>query len=237
MNHLSSIDQVSQLPSSIPHNDVTDLDTMPQDEPEARASHSSNTRVSFEPPAEPPHAVSRHIRYNLTVDTDNLAPLQTSPKHLTRTDSDGRRDVGMGLSPILRRRMTRAQTFKTVEDYDDLDAFDATFSARPGWQPGSEPGFDPQLPDGGHASMPTLLAPCEISVIDFAHTRVEKQHFENDTFIEFLEKPKPKWAKCRWININGLSWDVIQAVGKKKNLHKLALEDVMNIRNRTKADW
>ncbi|KAH6893429.1 hypothetical protein B0T10DRAFT_482265 [Thelonectria olida] len=211
---------------------------MPQDdEPEGRPSHSSNTRVSFEPPRTPPRASPRHIRYNLTVDTDNLAPPQTSPKRPSRSDTDVHRDMGMGISPILRRRMTRAQTFKTVEDYDELDAFDATFSARPGWHPGSEPGFDPTLADGGHASMPTLVAPCEISVIDFCHTNVVKQHFENESFIDFVEKPKPKWAKCRWININGLSWDVIQAVGNKKNLHKLALEDVLNIRNRTKADW
>ncbi|KAI5457756.1 hypothetical protein BGZ63DRAFT_407821 [Mariannaea sp. PMI_226] len=198
-------------------------------------SHSSNTHVSFEPPAEPSRNSPRHIRYNLTVDTDNLSARQHSPKRLNRSDTDARRDPG--LSPNLRRRMTRAQTFKNVEDFNDLDAFDATFSARPGWQPGSEPGFDPTLPDGGHASMPALDAPCEISVIDYSHNHVTKQHFENESFIDFLEKPKPSWAKCRWININGLSWDVIQAVGNKKNLHKLALEDVMNIRNRTKADW
>lgn len=45
------------------------------------------------------------------------------------------------------------------------------------------------------------------------------------------------WAKCRWINVNGLSWDVIQAIAKYKKLHKLALEDLVNTKNRTKADW
>jgi hypothetical protein len=241
-SHSSSY--ITRRPTLLPRNlhfvrrRYTNTDIMPQDdEQEDRPSHSSNTRVSFEPPRTPPAASPRHIRYNLTVDTDNLAPPQASPKRPSRSDTDVHRDIGMGISPILRRRMTRAQTFKTVEDYDELDAFDATFSARPGWQPGSEPGFDPTKADGGHASMPTLIAPCEISVIDFCHNNVVKQHFENETFIDFLDKPKPKWANCRWININGLSWDVIQAVGNKKNLHKLALEDVLNIRNRTKADW
>ncbi|KAF7559443.1 hypothetical protein G7046_g4722 [Stylonectria norvegica] len=129
---------------------------------------------------------------------------------------------------------TRAQTFMTVDDYDE---FDTAFSARPGWQPGSEPGYDPMLPDGGHASVPTLSAPCEITVIDFSQDNMVKRHFDNETFVNFIEGPKESWAKCRWININGLSWDVIQAVGNKKGLHKLALEDLMNIRNRTKADW
>lgn len=46
-----------------------------------------------------------------------------------------------------------------------------------------------------------------------------------------------EWAKCRWINVNGLSWDVIQAIAKYKKLHRLALEDLVNTKNRTKADW
>ncbi|KFH48438.1 Magnesium transport protein-like protein [Hapsidospora chrysogenum ATCC 11550] len=128
----------------------------------------------------------------------------------------------------------RAATFRTIEDFEELDA---AYHERPGWQPGSEPGFDPQLPDGGHASMPALSATCEITVVDFSKDYVEKRHFDNQTFIEYLQRPKDDWARCRWININGLSWDVIQAVGTYKGLHKLALEDVMNIRNRTKADW
>ncbi|KAH7144497.1 hypothetical protein B0J13DRAFT_502585 [Dactylonectria estremocensis] len=198
-------------------------------EDEARPSHSSNTRVSLEPPAVP--APPRHVRYNLTVDTDNLSPSLGSQRR-PGSNNDGQR--GFDLSPILRRRMTRTTTFKNVEDWDDLDG---TFSARPGWQPGSEPGYDPLLPDGGHASMPALNAPCEISVVDFSHENMVKSHFENEGFIRYLETPKPAWAKCRWINVNGLSWDVIQAIGSKKGLHKLALEDLMNIRNRTKADW
>lgn len=55
--------------------------------------------------------------------------------------------------------------------------------------------------------------------------------------IEFLEKPQDSWIKCRWISVNGLSWDVIQALGKYKKLHRLAVEDLMNTNNRTKADW
>ncbi|KAJ6441369.1 CorA family metal ion transporter [Purpureocillium lavendulum] len=138
-------------------------------------------------------------------------------------------------SALRRRRSTRAATLTTLDDHDDF--VDVAYGARPGWQPGSEPGFDPQLPDGGHASMPTLSAPCEITVVDFARDGMRKRHFDNDGFVRFIGEPKEPWAKCRWINVNGLSWDVIQAVGTNKGLHKLALEDIMNIRNRTKADW
>ncbi|KAH6873626.1 hypothetical protein B0T10DRAFT_499686 [Thelonectria olida] len=175
----------------------------------------------------------RQVRYNLMVDTENLSPPpRADPRQLSHSDTEIHHEINF--SPILRQRTTRAPTFKTVDDYDE---FDTAFSAGPGWQAGSEPGYDPTLPDGGHASMPILSAPCEITIIDISKTKMVKRHFDNESFIEFLEQPRESWAKCRWININGLSWDAIQAVGNKKNLHKLALEDMMSIRNRTKADW
>ena len=212
---------------------------------------STATAETSNPPPRPSTAASttaaaRQAR-RLAINTDNLSP------HAAEHPHDGQaRDHSPSntLSPtFLRRRMTNAQnsigggggsgraraaTFRTVQDFDEIDT---SAHERPGWQPGSEPGYDPELPDGGHASMPTLSAPCQITVVDFSANHVEKRHFDNDNFIEFLERPKDDWAKCRWININGLSWDVIQAVGTEKGLHKLALEDVMNIRNRTKADW
>lgn len=179
-----------------------------------------------------PRRDSPHVRYSLTVNTEALSPPRADPQQqLSRSDTEVHRETN--ISPILRRR-TRAATFRTIDDYDELDT---SYTSRPGWQPGSEPGYDPQLPDGGHASMPTLSAPCDISVIDFSQAKMVQRRFDNESFVRFIKEPKEPWAKCRWININGLSWDVIQAVGNKKGLHKLALEDLMNIRNRTKCDW
>lgn len=167
--------------------------------------------------------------HGLTLDTHNISG-HSQPFHQVQSDPSV---YPHSSSPTLRRRQTRAGTFKTIDDYDEFEPY----SARPGWQPGSEPGYDPNLPDGGHASMPTLSAPCKITVVDFCDNHMVKRHFGNADFIDFLDRPQESWAKCRWINVNGLSWDVIQAVGNKKGLHKLALEDIMNIRNRTKTDW
>ena len=61
--------------------------------------------------------------------------------------------------------------------------------------------------------------------------------FDNAGLIQFINKRQEDWIKCRWININGLSWDVIQALGRYKKLHRLAIEDMVNTNNRTKADW
>ncbi|KAK0738286.1 hypothetical protein B0T18DRAFT_441064 [Schizothecium vesticola] len=85
--------------------------------------------------------------------------------------------------------------------------------------------------------MASLKAMCEITVIDFSPDRLAIQKFDNDSLGPFLQMPQPAWSRCRWVNVNGLSWDVIQALGRYKNLHKLAIEDLMNTRNRTKAEW
>lgn len=63
------------------------------------------------------------------------------------------------------------------------------------------------------------------------------QHLDNETLPNFMDMPRPAWAACRWINVNGLSWDVIKLLGSDKRLHRLAIEDLLNPRNRTKADW
>lgn len=52
-----------------------------------------------------------------------------------------------------------------------------------------------------------------------------------------MDIPRPDWVVCRWINVNGLSWDVIKLLGNDKRLHRLAIEDLLNPKNRTKADW
>jgi Mg2+ and Co2+ transporter CorA len=173
----------------------------------------------------------------LRLDT-GLAPPLADVQQSSQSDSGVvRGDINTSPTFLRRRKYStphrdRAPTFRTVEDFEE---FEGSYSAIPGWEPGAEPGYNPELPDGGHANIPNR--PCAITVVDFSRGQVEKRHFENESFIEYLDQPKPKWAKCRWININGLSWDVIQAVGSKKDLHKLALEDVMTMKNRVKADW
>ncbi|KAJ4391775.1 hypothetical protein N0V93_005395 [Gnomoniopsis smithogilvyi] len=133
-------------------------------------------------------------------------------------------------SPV-RRRLTRTNTFKSIEDFSEFEP------NRTGWRPGAEPGFDPYKQDGGHASMTKLAQDCEITVVDFSHEEIDVNRFTNDTLPPFLQEAQPDWAKCRWINVNGLSWDVISTLGKYKRLHKLSIEDIMNPRNRTKTDW
>lgn len=70
-----------------------------------------------------------------------------------------------------------------------------------------------------------------------ANEKAGKSRREKRKMNDENEQDDRDWVKCRWINVNGLSWDVIQEIAKYKKLHRLALEDLVNTKNRTKADW
>ncbi|KXG47673.1 Mg2+ transporter protein, CorA-like/Zinc transport protein ZntB [Penicillium griseofulvum] len=117
------------------------------------------------------------------------------------------------------------------------------FAQDPNWQPGTEPGIDPTKPLPPYTSEWASNIPadlhrrCQITVVDFSEHDMQQYELDNDTLEQFLEREKEPWVQCRWINVNGLSWDVIQILGNHKRLHRLAIEDVVHTTNRTKADW
>lgn len=47
---------------------------------------------------------------------------------------------------------------------------------------------------------------------------------------------RPKWSKVRWINVVGISWEAIRLLAKHYDLHPLAIEDMIDIPQRTKMD-
>jgi Mg2+ and Co2+ transporter CorA len=58
----------------------------------------------------------------------------------------------------------------------------------------------------------------------------------NDKLHVILQN-RPSWSKVRWINVNGLSWETIVTLATFFNLHKLAIEDMIDIPTRTKIDF
>jgi hypothetical protein len=129
----------------------------------------------------------------------------------------------------LRRRITRSHTVKKYDEYKS--------PTRAHWEePGAEPGVDTQN-DGDAAKYHHLHTLCQITVVDFSDERVECHELDNDSLEAFLSLPKEDWVASRWINVNGLSWDVIRMLGNHKQLHRLAIEDLMSDRGRTKVDW
>lgn len=178
----------------------------------------------------------QHVHYGANIDDNEAVDRiqSTSLSHnITKSDTELARNRAMtgNLTSPIRRRLTRVGTFRSIEDFSEFEPH------RTGWHPGSEPGADPYKKDGGHASLSNLSAACQITIVDFSQDDINLEYLNNDSLEAFLDKPQPAWAKCRWINVNGLSWDVISALGKHKKLHKLSIEDIMNTRNRTKTDW
>ncbi|KAL8710038.1 MAG: hypothetical protein Q9220_005309 [cf. Caloplaca sp. 1 TL-2023] len=159
------------------------------------------------------------------------------PQHIDlETQSPQSHNTGSPLqkqpsSPVesIKRRVHRSSTAKTYQP------------ERRGreWAPGQEPGIDPTQSHDGQLSsgLPHLFEECEIKVVDFSIDSISVHQMNNKSLGEFLEDPRPDWAACRWISVNGLSWDVIKLLGNDKGLHRLAVEDMMNTKNRTKADW
>lgn len=92
---------------------------------------------------------------------------------------------------------------------------------------------------GAHHESISLLKDkvCSITAVDFSEQRVERQELDNHTLQAYLAKRRPDWSRCRWISVNGLSRDVINALSENKQLHRLAVEDMVHRRNRTKVDW
>lgn len=211
MSRKSSDSTVTEKFPEIPDISLTAPSPMPDTTTTASAPAAVPSRI-------PSRHGSRHgsrVHYASNIDT-------TSPTQAPYNS--------MSPNTGFRRRMSRSNTFRTVEEFED-------FESQPGWRPGAEPGIDPSKPDGGQETVPDLHAECQITVVDYSQDQLEVHELDNAELIEFVKQPQPSWVKCRWINVNGLSWDVIQALGQYKDLHRLAIEDIMNTRNRTKAEW
>lgn len=169
--------------------------------------------------------------------TDDVRPAM--PTH-HKTQETSRSDRSRRNSaPILRHRKSHGSTY--------WGTFPAVVEnpRRPAWEPGQEPGLDPSVPDGGREQVLSLRADCDITVVDYSEDDMVMRHLTNESLLPWIERAEKmekeggedEWVKCRWINVNGLSWDVIQALGKYKKFHRLAIEDMVNTKNRTKVDW
>ncbi len=80
---------------------------------------------------------------------------------------------------------------------------------------GAEPGVDPRRASAdmqyGH-----IAKECAIEITDYSSVRTSSRKMNNAEFIDLMcndEKgQRPAWVRVRWINIGGVSWDVIKAL-------------------------
>lgn len=127
-----------------------------------------------------------------------------------------------------RRRFSMANTVKVYNTPN-----------RPNWQPGAEPGIDTneKVDENADPHLEALYKKCDIVVVDFSSEDIESVEADNNNLLEVLSQKRPHHLPCRWISVNGISWDVIKILGQHFGLHRLAIEDLINVRTRTKVDW
>ncbi|KAI9591035.1 hypothetical protein BDF19DRAFT_456664 [Syncephalis fuscata] len=157
--------------------------------------------------------------------------LQTSPTVSSEvSDTPGTLETTSTISPSMKKRFRSAA--RRVIHAQTL-ARQARYAWK--WQPGSDPGVDVRRFEA--EVQENSLANCKITVVDYSKDKLEvSPTLNNDTFEAFLQKPRADWSKVRWINVEGLSFDVIRTFALEFDLHPLAVEDILHIPQRTKVD-
>ncbi|KAL8280853.1 hypothetical protein RQP46_006857 [Phenoliferia psychrophenolica] len=130
---------------------------------------------------------------------------------------------------------TRTSTQKFQQATRKVMLANRAISYNKGWTTGREPGIDPR-----HVDLPDLHNKVVVQVVDLCREDARFTVLENADVPGFLAKPRPEWAKVRWMHVNGLSWDVIKPIALEYNLHPLSLEDMLHHGQsamRSKADY
>ncbi|KAI6031228.1 hypothetical protein PISMIDRAFT_88428 [Pisolithus microcarpus 441] len=180
------------------------------------------------------------------------------PRENSFTDSAGRSltpdlDEAQDDEPILEQRRQRLRSGTVTTVTTPIDRFRAcvkkvihlqrtsTLFARYG-SAGAEPGVDPRRRSAylhyGH-----IRENCIITLVDYSSVRASVGRMTNREFVSLLNDrqagEREGWVKVRWINICGVSWDVISTLALHYDLHPLAVEDVLHRRShlRSKADY
>ena len=160
---------------------------------------------------------------------------QLSPSGLKRSGTTASKE------PSIKSLRRRGRSSTQAVGYEPASGRGTTS----GWAPGQEPGLDTSDPAPPYSQGPignlrhpeNLHQKCGITVVDYSSDFMVTTDLDNDNLEDFLKKPQEPWVEVRWINVDGLSWDVIRLLGNYKDLHRLAIEDLTNTNNRTKADY
>ncbi|TFY61554.1 hypothetical protein EVJ58_g4446 [Rhodofomes roseus] len=128
----------------------------------------------------------------------------------------------------------------TVRKVMTMNRTASSIMVRPGI--GAEPGVDPRRASANIAYS-GVKQKCVIEVVDYSTIRTSFGRMTNNEFINMLRDPsasrRDPWVRVRWINVGGISWDVISALALKYDMHPLAIEDLLSQRrhSRSKADY
>lgn len=161
--------------------------------------------VSRVPPLSPTHPAPRPKSPAVSHKTKSVkskASLRRIPTKNVQAD------VQPVHSPIQRFRMS-------VQKVMHINKTSTCFSTK---GPGAEPGVDVRR-DSAYLTYGHIRQNCLIEIADYSSVRSNFRRMTNVEFINFLGNTKASerepWVKVRWINVGGISWDVLRALALK----------------------
>ncbi len=99
----------------------------------------------------------------------------------------------------------------------------------------SKPGSVAGIEVADLAAMPSSAEAARITSIDYNHDQILVQEVAD--IDDFVARHRPEWSAVRWINVDGISdMRVVRALAEKYHLHPLAVEDLLHVPQRPKAD-
>lgn len=102
---------------------------------------------------------------------------------------------------------------------------------------GAPPGLEHEEIIRGSGDSARGAAPVRVTCIDYGPAYAQSQLIATSQLEAFLACHRPEWVAVRWINVDGLSdMSVIHALATKYELHPLAVEDLLHLRQRAKVD-
>ncbi|EGG10500.1 uncharacterized protein MELLADRAFT_76846 [Melampsora larici-populina 98AG31] len=104
-----------------------------------------------------------------------------------------------------------------------------------------EPGVNANQPQPQLSHL--LKTSVSVDLVDYSEDQVNFLKFRPDCQQELdrlkhsLHRSRPSWSRVRWINVNGLNWDVIKLLALQYQLHPLAVEDCVHTSARSKSEY
>ncbi|KAE9404947.1 hypothetical protein BT96DRAFT_1015891 [Gymnopus androsaceus JB14] len=97
---------------------------------------------------------------------------------------------------------------------------------------GAEPGVNPRHFSADLRYRGRVRETCDIRVVDYSRFSIKSKRMSNQLFVDMMNDPqaseRPSWSKVRWIDVGGISWDVLKVLALKYNIHPLALENILH---------
>eukprot|EP00873_Tetraselmis_striata_P025817 jgi/Tetstr1/446081/TSEL_033682.t1 len=104
--------------------------------------------------------------------------------------------------------------------------------------PGASPGIDTKRSRYDELAQ-RFHAPCSVTAVEYnVEGVVVERELDRKGLLTFINAPrKEEDGTVRWMNVDGLNWGILSQLAAEYDLHPLALEDMLHVPQRPKADF